>query len=63
MANLITSVFLVAFVLFGSVAAFANDGRGTNGCDRIDTKTGQCIVWLPIDGGAGGAGGAGGGGG
>ena len=60
MGNLIASVLLVAFVLFNSVAAFANDGRGTNACDRIDTKTGQCIVWLPIDGG-GGAGGAGGG--
>ena len=54
MAKLIASVVLVAFVLFGSVAAFANDGRGTNSCDRIDTKTGQCIVWLPIDGDGGG---------
>ena len=59
MTNLIASVLLVAFVLFNSVAAFANDGRGTNGCDKIDTKTGQCIVWLPIDGGSGGAGGGG----
>ena len=57
MAKLIASVLLVAFVLFGSVAAFANDGRGTNACDKIDTKTGQCIVWLPIDGGGGGGGG------
>ena len=56
MANLITSVFLVAFVLFGSVAAFANDGRGTNACEKIDI-TGKCIVWLPIDGGGGGGGG------
>ena len=62
MANLIASVLLVAFVLFNSVAAFANDGRGTNGCYSIDTKSGQCIVWLPIDGDGGGPGGGGGGG-
>jgi hypothetical protein len=62
MAKLIASVFLVAFVLFHSVAAFANDGRGTNACQTIDTHSGQCIVWLPIDGDGGGPGGGGGGG-
>ena len=61
MAKLIASVFLLAFVLFNSVAAFADDMRGINGCYSIDTKSGQCTVWLPNGADGGGGGGASGG--